>query len=147
MAIVVLKAAEYRFPDGDGDHVVIDGMEYSEAQLKAALKDENVRAAFSNMTAAVASMTTRNLHYSVYPRYTRGSPAMVPKTMALRIAADEQDAYREVLSNSMDPDYDKAKSLGLHGIVEISWEANGSVWFQDVITEERGKKANLQGAR
>jgi hypothetical protein len=137
-------------------------------------REARVRQTFANMTSNVAKKISREIpettpadpsykfkertysdaatssHFSVYPRYTPGSPAMVPRAMALRIASDEKSAYELALQNAYAhaiPDYIFAKDKGLGGIVEEVWESNGKLQFRDVLTDERGQKQNLKGAR
>ena len=58
-------------------------------------------------------------HYNVAPRYTPGSPALVPERIAMRVAEEEKRAIKDVLDGFEGPQRQKrAQNLGLRGIVE-----------------------------
>lgn len=58
-------------------------------------------------------------YYTVAPRYTCGSPALVPEVIAERVAKQEKDAYAYVLEG-IEGEQRKAlaERLGLRGIAE-----------------------------
>lgn len=76
------------------------------------------------------------LTYSVYPRYTPGSPAQVDQATALRVARDEREAYAELLTPPiLDPIATRrAKGLGLRGIVVATWEVGRKAYRRDILT-------------
>lgn len=74
--------------------------------------------------------------YEVAPRYTPGSPAMVPEEIARRVAKQEQEAYRAAISWSMHPRHDVAKSKGLSWIVWERTELRGRIYKRCMLTDE-----------
>lgn len=60
---------------------------------------------------------------TVAPRYTCGSPAMVPGEIAERVAAQEKDAYAYILEGAEGEERrQRAEHLGLRGIAEYKVE-------------------------
>lgn len=87
-----------------------------------------------------------NIAYHIRPRYTPGSPAMIDRVAAVRLAQEEAQAYQEALSWSGNPDYNKAVVQGSSWIVWISWEARGNYHRKCLITGETWKiKLNPTG--
>ena len=83
-------------------------------------------------------MSERNAYFNVVPRYTPGSPAMVPESIANYVAIEESAAYERALSGA-DGAEDKARAerLGLRGICEQRTEYAECWVIQDLITLER----------
>lgn len=78
-------------------------------------------------------MNIRNGHYSVYPRYTPGSGAMVDASTALKAAEEERESYEQTLTGVYGEELRKrAENQGLGGIVTLS---NDHTRF-DLLTEE-----------
>lgn len=85
------------------------------------------------------------LYFHVKPRYTSGSPAMVERPIAERIAREESDAYMAALQG----DHGETKKLkaeeeGRMGIVEERWERDGQTHFRDLITDARGVRDTIE---
>lgn len=77
-----------------------------------------------------------NIAYHIRPRYTPGSPAMINRVQAVRLAREEAKAYLEALSRKGNPDYNKAIVQGSSWIVWTSWEARGYYHRKCLITGE-----------
>lgn len=61
--------------------------------------------------------------YTVAPRYTPGSPAMVPQPIAEKVAEEEKRAYQAALTGVMgEAEKAMAETFGLRGIVEAKVE-------------------------
>jgi hypothetical protein len=74
-------------------------------------------------------------HYDVHPRYSCGSPAMVPEHTARGVAEDERRAYEAALTGFYgEAEQEKAKQLGLAGIVEYRTEKAKYWLVEDLIT-------------
>ena len=84
------------------------------------------------------ALSERNVYFNVVPRYTHGSPAMVPEDIAHDVAIEESAAYERALSGE-DGAEDKARAerLGLHGIAEQRTEYAECWVIEDLITLER----------
>jgi hypothetical protein len=78
----------------------------------------------------------RNHHYNVAPRYTPGSPALVPEETARRVAAQEKDAYEDALIWSEHPRHAIARQKGAAWIVWESWETRGRLHKRCLLTGE-----------
>lgn len=84
----------------------------------------------------------RSIYFTVAPRYTCGSPAMVRQEIAERVALEEKRAYEHVLEG-LEGEARKAKAerLGLRGIAECKWEKGAGKkhgWeVEDLCTGER----------
>lgn len=77
-------------------------------------------------------------HYNVRPRYTAGSGAMVARSLAFRVAAQERDAHKTCLTGVYGPEAQaRAEILGLHGIVEEVTETRKGWDVLDLCTGER----------
>ena len=64
-----------------------------------------------------------NGHFNVAPRYTPGSPALVPEDIALRVAMQERNSITHALDGSWGPkEKADAERFGLRGIVEFRRE-------------------------
>lgn len=80
---------------------------------------------------------SRRGFYSVHPRYTPGSGAMVDERTARRLAADEKEAYEYARIGCMGPDEKtKAEKLGLLGIAEFLVEGSKTWTVTDLCTGE-----------
>lgn len=84
--------------------------------------------------------------FDVRPRYTPGSPAMVDRATAERVARDERAAYHDAISWSLDPQHAKAREQGLGGIVRECWEHHGVLNYRDLLTGHRGIIESSTGA-
>lgn len=81
-------------------------------------------------------------HYSVRPRYTPGSPALVDYRTAQRVAEQEKDSYRGDLGGYYGEELQaRAEKLGLRGIVEYRVERGSGKnhgWeIEDLCTGEK----------
>lgn len=86
-------------------------------------------------------------HYNVNPRYTSGSPAMVDRETAERVAAEEREAYSAHITGIYgEPRRAMADREGLSGIVEHVMQEcrqlSGRGWLDgslvhDVLTGEK----------
>lgn len=79
-------------------------------------------------------------HFNVRPRYTPGSPAMVPEDIAVRVAVQERSFYERAISGRHgERTAEKARSRGLGGIVDVRRELpRGKGWdVLDLCTLER----------
>jgi hypothetical protein len=80
----------------------------------------------------------RGLHWNVAPRYTAGSPAMVPEHIARQVAKEEKEAYERLLTGIYgEADKATAEKLGLKGIVEERFETKKGWDVTDVLTGEQ----------
>jgi hypothetical protein len=78
-----------------------------------------------------------SIYWDVAPRYTGGSPAMVDRETARRVAVQEKLSYEHALKGIYGPlEQVKAAGLGLAGIVEERYERAKGWQVRDVITEE-----------
>ena len=83
-------------------------------------------------------MPEPTVYFNVVPRYTPGSPAMVPEDIAKYVAVEESAAYERALSG-VDGAENKARAerLGVRGISEQRTE-HAECWvIEDLITLER----------
>ena len=78
------------------------------------------------------------MSYSVYPRYTCGSPAMVSEKIAVMVAKQEKGHIDRDLSGIYGEDHKaRAQRLGLRGISECTHEKGRKGWqVHDLITGE-----------
>lgn len=81
-------------------------------------------------------------HYNVSPRYSPGSPALVSREIALKVARDEKEFIQHALEGAWGEEQKKrAERLGLRGIVEARDErrsGKNSGWeVEDLCTGER----------
>jgi hypothetical protein len=77
-------------------------------------------------------------HYHVAPRYTCGSPAMVPQGIACKVAVEERYAYARTLDGIFgDAHVAAAKQRGLRGIAEHRQEVAGAWLVTDLCTGEK----------
>lgn len=86
-------------------------------------------------------MNGRN--YRVAPRYTPGSPALVDRATAERVAREERAAYDRILSGRYGAHAETiadAKARGLGGIVEEQHVKAWSIVFVDLLTGARGER-------
>lgn len=74
--------------------------------------------------------------YEVAPRYTPGSPAMVPEETARRVARQENQAYQDAISWSMHPKHELARQKGVSWIVWERVEVRGRVYKRCMLTDE-----------
>lgn len=78
------------------------------------------------------------MKFNVAPRYTAGSPALVDETTAVEVARSERHWYGLLLENpGMAPaDTEKAKQLGLRGIVYTYHLSGRFIHVEDMLTGE-----------
>lgn len=80
-------------------------------------------------------------HYNVAPRYTPGSPALVPRDVAERVAHEEKRFVEHALSGAWgERNKAMAERLGLRGIVELRTERRDHWEILDLCTGERFKR-------
>ena len=83
-------------------------------------------------------MSEPNVYFNVVPRYTPGSPAIVPEDIAHYVAVEEFAAYERALSGGYGAeDKARAERLGLRGISERRTEYAECWVIEDLITLER----------
>jgi hypothetical protein len=83
-------------------------------------------------------MSEPNVYFNVVPRYTPGSPAIVPEDIANDVAIEESAAYERALSGvDGAEDQARAERLGLRGISEQRTEYPECWVVKDLITLER----------
>lgn len=76
-------------------------------------------------------------HFNVAPRYSGGSPAMVPAATAHRVAVEEKEGYYRHRSGVYgEENRTKALTLGMRGIVEQRTERAGCWIVKDLLTLE-----------
>lgn len=82
-------------------------------------------------------MARRSLYYEVRPRYTSGSPDLVPESVAEQVAQEEKEAYERALKGLYgETDRLRAGRLGLSHIV-FERQEKGREWLvNDLITGE-----------
>lgn len=79
----------------------------------------------------------RNSHYHLEPRYTCGSPALVPMGVCLKVAVQEFEAHKNNLTGVFGEEARrKAEIVGLKGIAYARWEKGAQVWRLDLLTGE-----------
>jgi hypothetical protein len=79
----------------------------------------------------------RNAYFNVRPRYTAGSPGIVPEALACRIAAEEKETYGCYIRGIYGEDEKaRAQSVGLGYIVELVGETSKGWEVTDIITKE-----------
>lgn len=77
-------------------------------------------------------------HYNVAPRYTPGSPGIVSEAIAEDVAKNERQVHAWALEGRYgEAERERARSLGLAGIVELRSEGKKGWDVLDVITGER----------
>jgi len=75
------------------------------------------------------------MSYYVRPRYTPGSPSMVSRETAERVAREEKSAMADALEGLQGAEQKRrAEALGLHGVAELRTEANNGWRVRDLIT-------------
>lgn len=80
-------------------------------------------------------------HYNVAPRYTPGSPALVPRDVAEKVAQEEKHFVEHALSGAWgERNKAMAERLGLRGIVELRKERRDHWEVLDLCTGERFKR-------
>ncbi len=92
------------------------------------------------------------IRFNVRPRYSGGSPAMVPEHIALRVAQQERDSFEHDLEGIHGEQKQKrAKILGLSGIVYAQKESGRGKKFRwhrwDLITNEETRHLDDEGLR
>ena len=85
--------------------------------------------------------SSKELRFDVRPRYTPGSPALVDYATAHALARSEHKNYDAAISWSLDANHEKARRLGLNGIIRELWESNGVMHYRDLMTGQRGRVA------
>lgn len=85
-------------------------------------------------------------YYQVNPRYSPGSPAMVPENIALEVKTNEMEGYKNCLEGVYGEDHKQyATKMGLGGIVLKYFEKNGKLCFLDMITGRRFQRFDTKG--
>ena len=87
---------------------------------------------------AVAATAPRKAYWHVAPRFSAGSPALVPLSEAIRIAGHELQSLADCASGVFGDQLKAKASLGLHNVVCARWQAKGKVWRMDLIGERAG---------
>lgn len=87
--------------------------------------------------------------YNVAPRYTPGSPALVDEATAMRVADEEKKDYETIVAGQsyVPGEEEKAKRLGLKGIVEARQESKGGWNVTDVLTGERFWRGEVKSGK
>lgn len=76
------------------------------------------------------------VYYHVAPRYTPGSPAMVPEAIARDVARAERSVYEDAVNDKFYPSHKKALEKGLAWIVWAQWEQANTVFRRCLLTEK-----------
>lgn len=80
----------------------------------------------------------RAVHYNVAPRYSPGSPALVDRETAKKVALDEEDAYFFAMEGRYGAEkQQRAETEGLKGIVEALVETRKGWDILDLLTGDR----------
>jgi hypothetical protein len=80
---------------------------------------------------------TATVRWSVYPRYSCGSPAQVDEATAMRVAHEERRGYETAADGTYGTERQQlALSMGLHGIVLCWTERRGLFDYRDALTGE-----------
>lgn len=80
-------------------------------------------------------------HYNVAPRYTPGSPALVSREIAERVAKEETHFIQHAMEGAWGAEHQaRAGRLGLAGIVELRVERRDHWEVTDLCTGERFKR-------
>ena len=83
-------------------------------------------------------MSEPNVYFNVVPRYSPGSPAIVPEDIAHYVAVEESGAYERALSGGYGAaGKARAQRFGLRGISERRTEYAECWVIEDLITRER----------
>lgn len=78
-----------------------------------------------------------NNSYSIYPRYTAGSPAGVSEETCRRVLAEEVDAIKFILMGYQGPEKKaEAEAKGLEGIAIEQWETHGTIYLKDLFSNK-----------
>lgn len=86
-----------------------------------------------------------NSSYSIYPRYTAGSPAGVSEAVCRRVLAQEVEAIKFVLQGYQGEEKKAlAISKGLEGIAIEQWEDHGIVYLRDLFTDKITKRGTVK---
>lgn len=81
----------------------------------------------------------RPITYNVAPRYTPGSPALVDRATAERVAKEEDESYKLAITGHAGEEAKlRAMEEGRFGIVEERWEERNRMHYRDLLTENRG---------
>lgn len=84
------------------------------------------------------------MYYQVNPRYTCGSPAMVPEDIALKVAKEEREGYQDALTGIYgDEAKHRAESLGLDGIALRYVCKYNKLHYYDLITNRKTMKMDV----
>jgi hypothetical protein len=93
-------------------------------------------------------MSTKNAHYHVAPRYTPGSPAMVDREIALRVADEEKRHWSELMDGVYGEDAKLvAQRKGLHGIAEFRVERKNGFDVQDLVTGKQSRREDIKASK
>ena len=98
---------------------------------------------FDSVAARFFGRKIRGAHCHVRPRYTPGSPAMVPDETAARVAAEEKDAHEQALSGAWgESEKRRAEILGVRGVAYLMAERDSGRFerHHDAEIERRGYK-------
>jgi hypothetical protein len=77
------------------------------------------------------------ISHSIHPRYSPGSPSVVPRDVAERVLLEERSAHQRALSGRYGEERRAlAQRLGLSGIVESLTERRGKIVVSDLLTGE-----------
>jgi hypothetical protein len=90
-----------------------------------------------------------NVSFGVFPRYTCGSGcALVSEGIARGVVRDEKEAYQYALEGATgQSDLEMAKTAGLRGIAEVTFERGDGWDVQDLITGEQFRREKLKPAK
>ena len=87
-----------------------------------------------SLAELIRTKAGRSAHFSVAPRYTCGSPAMVSMETAVRVAVEEREAYEQCLDGVMGEELQRtARARGLANIAYARWEKGSKVWRLDLL--------------
>lgn len=84
-------------------------------------------------------------YFHVAPRYSPGSPAMVPERTALRVARDEAEGFEATLWGAYgEARQEEALKLGLEGVVEHRRERAGGWDVEDLLTGRTCRREDIR---
>jgi len=92
----------------------------------------------SQIDAFLKSHSRKNPHFNVAPRFTPGSPALVDRDIAVRVAMEEEDSFDYAKEGRYGDRFkETAETKGLNGIVEVRAETRKGWDVLDLLTGER----------
>ncbi len=80
----------------------------------------------------------RNAFYHIYPRYSSGSPAMIPMGQVIKAAVEEYHSWQRCLTGIFGDELKaKAETEKLGNIAYARWQKGAKTWRLDLLTREK----------